>query len=120
MAAQFGGKPYTYDGNGGLKCKATEGGLKGMWHAFIPGGQDDGEGQYANIAGNQLGSWLMRINYNADTWKLGVYAEQEKPSLLYVFPQGHDARCGTEYQIWQMVTKYCFGVYPYQISEWTI
>ena len=93
-----------------------------MWHAFIPGGHDDGEGQYANIAGNQLGSWLMRINYNADTWKLGVYADHffEDDSQMFMLdyngygegkewqskkshrPPGHDAGCGTEYQIWQM------------------
>ncbi len=112
MAAQFGGKPYTYDGNGGLKCKATEGGLKGMWHAFIPGGHDDGEGQYANIAGNQLGSWLMRINYNADTWKLGIYADHffEDDSQMFML----DYNGYGEGKEWQSKKSHRFFMYSLQ------
>ncbi len=75
MAAFFGGKPYASDGKGGLEAMPTEGGIKGMWHAFLPGGADASDGVYGNIAGNQLGSWLMRVNYDADSWKLGVYAD---------------------------------------------
>lgn len=74
MAAEFGGTPYNYV-DGEMKPIPAESGLKGMWHAFIPGGSDSTDGAYGNIAGNVLGSWTFRINYDADSWKLGVYGD---------------------------------------------
>lgn len=75
MAAQFGGTPYAPDSKGKMIPMKTEGGLKGLWHAFMPGGKEESDGIYANASGNLLGSWIMRINYDADTWKLGIYAD---------------------------------------------
>ena len=74
MAAEFGGTPYR-DSSDGMVATPTEGGLKGMWHAFIPGGADATDGEYLNVAGNQLGSWVFRLNYDADSWKLGFYGD---------------------------------------------
>ena len=39
----------------------TEKNLKGFWHALSATGSDAGEGAYANVAGNQLGSWLKVV-----------------------------------------------------------
>lgn len=75
MAAEFGGKPHIPSKDGGLTVLPTESGLKGFWYALFPGGADATDGLYANVAGNHLGSWLMRLNYDADTWKLGIYAD---------------------------------------------
>lgn len=75
MATQFGGKPYARDANGLLTAMPTQGGLKGMWQAFLPGGQDASDGAYGNVSGNQLGSWVMRINYDAESWQLALYAD---------------------------------------------
>ena len=74
MACQFGGDAYVLEDNK-LRPYATDGSLKGFWHALIPGGSDAEEGSYGNIAGNQLGSWLMRVNWNSDTWRASVYAD---------------------------------------------
>ncbi len=75
MASQFGGTAYVKQSDGTLQVKRGSRGLRAFWNAFVPGGGDVGEGEYANVEGNQLGSWLMRINYNADTWRMSVYAD---------------------------------------------
>lgn len=74
MADEFGGKPYRMVGDK-MEQVPTQGGLKGMWDAFIPGGADATDGMYANVAGNTLGSWVFRISYDADTWRLGIYGD---------------------------------------------
>lgn len=74
MGAEFGGNPYQmYDGQ--MVQMPTEKGLKGFWHAFVPGGSDATDGEYTNAAGNQMGSWLMRVNYQADSWALHAYLD---------------------------------------------
>lgn len=74
MAAEFGGTPYRKVGDK-MEPTPTQGGLKGMWNAFIPGGADATDGMYENVAGNNLGSWVFRINYDADTWALHFYGD---------------------------------------------
>lgn len=74
MAAEFGGTPYRYV-DGEMVQLPTEGVLKGMLHAFVPGGSDSTDDAYANVAGNTLGSWVFRINYNADRFKAAFYAD---------------------------------------------
>lgn len=75
MAAQFGGNPYYMDANGEMVRVPTGKGLKDFWHAFVPSGADATDGEYANVEGNHLGSWLMRINYDAETWRVSAYAD---------------------------------------------
>ncbi len=74
MAAQFGGTPYRNTSDGMVRIP-TEGGLKGMWHAFVPGGADATDGVYENVAGNTLGSWVFRLNYDTEYWKLAFYGD---------------------------------------------
>jgi hypothetical protein len=74
MACEFGGTPY-YMSNGELKSRSAGHKISNYWHAFIPSGFDDTDGEYSNIEGDQLGSWVMRINWNADTWRLSLYAD---------------------------------------------
>ena len=74
MAAEFGGNVYTESDNG-MEKQPTEKGLKGFWHALIPSGADARDGMYGNVAGNQLGSYLMRINYDTDRWAAHLYAD---------------------------------------------
>ena len=75
MATIFGGKPYQRNANGEMVEVPAGHGLKDFWHAFVPGGQDATDGEYGNVAGDQLGSWVMRINYDADTWRWSAYAD---------------------------------------------
>ena len=74
MAAQFGGKPYTMV-DGEMKRIKTGSSLKDFFDVFIPGGSDETDGLYTNEEGNQLGSWLMRINYDTEEWRASVYAD---------------------------------------------
>ena len=50
-------------------------GLSSFLHAFTGGGSDVGETIYQNVEGDMLGSWVARVNYDAPTWNLGVYAD---------------------------------------------
>lgn len=77
MAATFGGTSYVLSSDGMRQIKNSSG-LKSFWRAFIPGGADVPEegSVYRNEEGNQLGSWLARINYSADTWVLSFYADK--------------------------------------------
>ena len=76
MAAQFGGKTYR-DENGKEVVITNESGIKGMWHAFFPGGSgsDEVTSDYKNAEGNQLGSWVMRLNYDHEDWRVSLYAD---------------------------------------------
>ena len=75
MATQFGGTPYRPSNDGTMIPIETKHGLKSFWHAFFPGGQDVTDGMYANNEGNIVGSWLMRVNYDSELWRLSVYAD---------------------------------------------
>ena len=85
MADLFGGKPYFRTPSGEMILKPSEKGLRGFWHAFFPGGADPGENEYINKAGDIVGSWVMRFNYDFDSWKLGIYADHffEDDSQLF-------------------------------------
>ncbi|MDD6436877.1 MAG: capsule assembly Wzi family protein [Prevotella sp.] len=74
MATQFGGTSYRLINE---KLIAIHGGtgIADYWHALVPAGQDATDGIYGNIMGNQLGSWVMRVNYDAPLWALHVYAD---------------------------------------------
>ena len=74
MACTFGGEAHLTDG---MSDRIVKGGvkIKDFWHAFLPGGQDETDGIYGNIAGNQLGSWVMRANYNSDMWTGHIYID---------------------------------------------
>ena len=75
MACQFGGTSYM-KGDDGNKVFHNESGLKGFLHALIPGGGEVNESTYQNDEGNQLGSWLLRMNYDADDWCVSLYADK--------------------------------------------
>ena len=75
MAAFYGGTAYRPSGDG-MEVLHGEKGVKGMWHSLIPGGDEVGEETYLNVAGDHLGSWLMRLDYDADSWRIGLYADK--------------------------------------------
>lgn len=75
MAAEFGGTIYRPTDSGDMEIYHSGTGIRDYWKAFIPGGAEVNETTYQNSEGDQVGSWLMRINYEADTWRLGVYAD---------------------------------------------
>lgn len=76
MASVFGGTSYQPNGNGTMTIIENSSGLRDFWNAFIPSGGEQVETTYRNAEGNQLGSWMIRVNYDAPSWKLGVYADK--------------------------------------------
>ena len=63
MASQFGGKSYQPNDDGTMSVINGNTSLKGYWNAFVPGGKDVTDGEnYKTAEGNQLGSWMMRLN----------------------------------------------------------
>ena len=99
MAAQFGGKSYK---TGYGDVVENEGGLKGMWHAFMPGGGETVEQGtvYQNASGNQLGSWMFRLNFDYDTWYFGIYGDhyfEDHSSMLHLDYNGYGT--GSEWNV---------------------
>lgn len=75
MATQFGGTSHVVDENNRHVTVKGGTGLKDFWYAFVPGGKDATESKYTNVQGNMVGSYVARVEYNADKWRLGVYAD---------------------------------------------
>ena len=75
MASQFGGTTYNMDSRWPKVENATN--LKAFWNAFITGGADPYESQFqfSNVEGNQLGSYLIRVNYDKRNWRFSLYAD---------------------------------------------
>lgn len=93
MAATFGGTSYIETADGLTMVKNSTG-LKSFWKAFLPGGGETVEEGtvYQNAEGNQLGSWLARINYDADRWTFSVYADkyfEDHSSMLQLDYNGY-------------------------------
>ncbi len=92
MAAEFGGTSYVPNAEGKLVPSVGKGGLRGMIDALIPGGADTGETTYQNVSGNQLGSWMFRLNYDADNWTIRLYGDkffEDHSAMLFVDYDGY-------------------------------
>ncbi len=80
MSSQFGGEAWNLrdraDHQGTFDSHQKMGsGIKDYWNAFIPGGSDANDGDYANASGNQLGSWHLRMDYERQGWGAALYYE---------------------------------------------
>ena len=112
MAAEFGGKPYRIV-NGEPVAIPTENNLKGFWHAFMPSGADATDGVYHNVAGNHLGSWLLRINYDTEMWALRAYGDHFFEDHSQMFLLDYDGY--GEGDEWQ--TKKTNKFYRYKLKD---
>ena len=102
MACQFGGSSYADYTTHGLEWVDNEDGIKGMLRALIPSGGDAGEGIYENTSGNNLGSYLLRVNFNYDKWYLGVYADhffEDHSQMFFIDFDGYGQ--GEEFNEWE-------------------
>ena len=50
-------------------------GLSSFWHAFIPGGSDESDGDFKNNEGNILGNYMFSLDYHGKGWKTRIYAD---------------------------------------------
>ena len=115
MAAQFGGTPHYFQDGTFVSVKG-EGLLKGMWHAFFPGGSDVGETTYQNAAGNQLGSWVARVNYDAARWRASFYVDrffEDHSAMLFVDYDGYG-----QGENWQKKEKSRY--FFYDLCDWML
>lgn len=76
MGALFSGTSYRPDGKGGMIVAKGKRGLKAFLQALVPGGADPGEETYKNVSGDMLGSWVVRVNYDAERWRFSVYGDK--------------------------------------------
>jgi len=118
MATTFGGTAYMSDGNGGLTPVTGGTSLKDFWRAFMPGGADVVEEGtvYQNAEGNQLGSWVARLNYDADTWRFALYADkffEDHSSMLQLDYDGYGT--GEE---WNVNKKRKYFIYDFK--DWLL
>lgn len=91
MVAQFSGEVWNLRDRGGTGNEDFEShqvmshGLRDFIDAFIPGGSDVNDGAYANVAGNQLGSWMFSIDWNTPQWGVRAYLDHffEDHSMMF-------------------------------------
>ena len=96
-ACVFGGDAHNILGAGNdFKMPS---GLKDYFKAIYGGGSDQTDGaQYANAAGNTLGSWTARLNYRIKDWRFSVYLDHffEDHSQLFCEYGWRDGLYGLE------------------------
>ena len=100
MASLFGGTSYRKWENGELVGIKNGTGLSSFWNAFTGGGSDVGEVVYQNVEGDMLGSWVARVNYDAPTWNIGVYADHyfdDHSAMFFLDYDGYGE--GTEWNV---------------------
>lgn len=77
MAAQFGGDSYNvYSTRTPQHEFHYNSGLRGFWNALVVKGDDITDGDFPNVAGNHLGSWVMQLRYHGQRWQARAYWER--------------------------------------------
>lgn len=119
MAATFGGTAHRFVGGKEIVLNG-ETGIKSMWHAFIPSGSETGEAVYHNVAGNQLGSWLVRVNWDTDLWRMSIYADkyfEDHSSMLQLDYDGYGS--GAEWDKRKKNRYLIYGFHDWMLGwEW--
>lgn len=100
MACQFGGTIYNPVGRNGAQSGKLEmgTGFSNFVDALLGTGSDATDGDYANAAGNTLGSWLFSLSYFGKGWKLKAYYDHffEDHSMMFFEYGWKDGLIGVE------------------------
>ena len=115
MACQFGGKSHIWDNNKLVEIQNSNS-LRSFWNAFFPGGADATDGNFVNKEGNQLGSWVARVNYDNTKWGLSFYADQyfeDNSEMIHINKNGWGK--GTE-KHQHVQSKY----FAYDFKDWML
>ena len=117
MASLFGGTAYLPSADGTMQRIDGNKGVKGFWNALVPGGKDATDGQnYKNAEGDQLGSWMMRINYETDLWRAGLYVDKFFEDHSAMFQLDYDGYGSGEE--WQQKKKRRYVLYDFK--DWML
>lgn len=109
VASQFGGTHLLYTDVGYLTFRNARD-FAAFRHAFIGGGSDATDGATKNNEGNMLGSWLLRLNYDAPKATFGLYADHFFEDHSAMFQLDYD---GYAYEDGEMKKKKNkFRLYP--------
>lgn len=107
MACEFGGKIFRPN----RSVSYGHSGIKSYIEAFIAGGDDEsGNVVYSNVAGDQLGSWVARLNYDNDKLSISLYADhffEDHSSMFLLDYDGYGS--GEEWNTWK---KKRYLLYP--------
>ena len=101
MGCQFGGRSYRY-GDDSPHAIENESGLKGMIHAFIPGGGEATDVDYRNEMGNHVGSWVARVNLDYEKWGASLYADhyfEDQSQMFFLDYDGYGT--GDNWDKWE-------------------
>lgn len=96
MACMFGGSIRNFP-QAGTETVMTHK-LKDFWNAFIGGGSDPTDGEYANAEGNSLGSWLFSLAWHGRDWSVRAYYDHffEDHSMMFFEYGWKDGLLGLE------------------------
>lgn len=112
MASTFGGTSYIPDAYGNMTEIKSNAGLKAYWNAFLPGGSDVGETTYKNVEGNNVGSWLIRLNWDDELWRLSIYADKYFEDHSAMFQVDYDGYGDGEE--WNKRKKHRYFLYDFK------
>lgn len=101
MGCLFGGKTFT-DYLGQPITIENRSNLKAFLNALIPGGGEHDEGIYKNKEGDHLGSYLLKVNINQPSYRVGIYADhffEDHSQMFFLDFDGYGE--GDEYNEWK-------------------
>ncbi|MDE6811843.1 MAG: capsule assembly Wzi family protein, partial [Muribaculaceae bacterium] len=100
MATQFGGGGWFKDDKGNIHWVKGAGGLKGLWHAFVPQSGGDVDAERFNVEGNFLGNWTFALAWTPKDkdWSVKAYYQHlfDDHSMLYIEYPWRDGLWGVE------------------------
>ena len=112
MASTFGGTAHVLQLDGSMLTFEGNKDAKAYWNAFVPGGSDAGETNYKNTNGNQIGSWMARVNWDSDTWRFSMYADKFFEDHSSMFQMDYDGY--GEGDEWKEKKKHRYLVYDFK------
>lgn len=104
MVGIFGGEVWNLGDRGGTGNENFQShqqlnhGVRDFIDALIPGGSDVNDGAFANVAGNQLGSWTISLDWNTPQWGVRAYVDHyfEDHSMMFIQYGWRDNLIGLE------------------------
>lgn len=106
MACEFGGTHYQPN----KVHKKGNTSFKAYIDAFIAGGDEDSSDYYQTMTGDQLGSWVARLNYDNDRFGFSFYADhyfEDHSSMFLLDYDGYGS--GKDWDTWE---KNHYLLYP--------